>query len=169
MPLARGFNIGKLSPAQGDRAPAEPTLVRGGAGQGGATHLAQGGFGMPLRAMHPHTRALIAASAHAVILKKKVAGLYDHVAARHLRIAAECREGRVQGLDGDRSARFGGVLPELYDHGDKAFVSLDVDGPTVRGYDRGSGSAYVAQVSDRLVQLYDHGENAWFAFDVRVA
>jgi hypothetical protein len=119
--------------------------------------------------MHPHTRALVAASAHAVIIGKKVAGLYDHETQKHLRIAAECRDNRVQGLDGDRSTRFGGTLPELDDHGDKAFVSLEVDGASARGFDRVSANAYLAQVSDRLVQIYDYGENAWFAFDVQVA
>lgn len=119
--------------------------------------------------MHPHTRAMVAASAHAVIIRKKVAGVYDHAAALHRRIAAECRGDRLQGVDGDRSAIFGGALPELYDDGDKAFLPLDVDGHTARGYDRGSAGFYVAEVSDRLVQIFDHRENAWFAFDIQVA
>lgn len=118
--------------------------------------------------MQSHTRALVAAAAHAVIIGRKVAGLYDHAAARHRRIAAECRGNRLQGFDGDRAARFGGTLPELFDEADRAFVSLAVDGMTARGYDRGSGSAYEAKVTDRLVQLYDHGEGAWYAFDVQV-
>jgi hypothetical protein len=119
--------------------------------------------------MNPHIRAMVAASAHAVIIGKKVAGVYDHVAGRHLRIAAECRGDRLKGLDGDRLAKFGGTLPELYDAGDKASVTLDTDGATARGYDRSSAGFYVAQVTDRLVQLYDHNEKAWFAFDVQVA
>lgn len=117
--------------------------------------------------MRPHTRALVAASAHAVIIGRKVAGLYDHAAGRHLRIAAESRGGRLQGVDGDRSVMFGGTLPEVFDDGDKQFVSLEIDGTTARGYDRGSACTYVAEVSDRLVQLYDHGEQTWFAFDIQ--
>lgn len=119
--------------------------------------------------MLPHTRVLVAASAHAVIIGRKVAGIYDHTADRHLRIAAESRDRRVQGVDGDRSVMFGGTLPELFDDGDKMFVSMEVDGATARGYDRGSAGAYVAEVGDRLVQLYDHGEGAWFAFDIQTA
>lgn len=117
--------------------------------------------------MQPHTRALIAAAAHSIVIGRKVAGLYDHAAGRHLRIAAECRGSRVQGLDGERSAGFGGTLPELYDAADKAFISLAAEGSTVRGYDRGTDSAYVAEVTERLVQLFDHRENAWYAFDVQ--
>lgn len=117
--------------------------------------------------MLPHTRALVAASAHAVVIGRKVAGIYDHAAGRHLRIAAESRDRRVQGVDGDRSAMFGGTLPELFDDGDKMFVSMEIDGTTTRGYDRGAAGAYVAEVGDRLVQLYDHGEAAWFAFDIQ--
>jgi hypothetical protein len=48
-------------------------------------------------------------------------------------------------------------------------VSVELDGSTVRGYDRGSGGAYEAQVTERVVQLYDYAESAWFAFDVQVA
>lgn len=117
--------------------------------------------------MQSHTRALVAASAHAVVVGRKVAGVYDRAAGRHLRIAAERRGTRLQGVDGDRSVMFGGTLPELFDDGDKQFVSLEIDGATVRGYDRGSASAYVAEVSDRLVQLYDHGQQAWFTFDIQ--
>jgi hypothetical protein len=118
--------------------------------------------------MQAHTRAMIAASAHAVIIGKKVAGLYDHAADQHLRIAAECRGNRLQGLDGDRAAMFGGTLPEIRDDGDRIFVSLEIDGTTARGFDRGSAGFYEAQVSDRLVQVYDHSQSAWFAFDVQV-
>ena len=117
--------------------------------------------------MQPHTRSIVAASAYAAIIGKKVAGLYDHAAGRHLRIAAECRENRVQAFDGERAAKFGGSLPELFDEGDQAFVSLEIDGMTAHGYDRGSASSYLANVTDRLVQLYDYGQSAWFAFDVR--
>lgn len=118
--------------------------------------------------MQPHTRALVAASAHAVIIGRKVAGIYDHAAGRHLRIAAECRDNRVQALDGERSARFGGTLPELFDEVDGTFVSLEADGKRARGYDRGSGGFYLAEVTDRLVQLYDHALETWFAFDVQI-
>jgi hypothetical protein len=119
--------------------------------------------------MLPHTRALLAASAHAFITGNKVAGVYDHAAGRHLRIAAESREAHLQGFDGDRSARFGGTLPEVYDAADKAFISLELDGATARGHDRGSATSYEARVTENVVQLYDHGQSAWFAFDIQVA
>jgi hypothetical protein len=119
--------------------------------------------------MTPHIRALVAASVEAVLSGRKVAGLYDHAAGRHLRIAAESRDGAVQALDGERGTRFGGVLPELFDEGDQVFVSLEIEGTGARGYDRGSAGFYEARVSDRLVQLYDHAEGAWFAYDMQLA
>ena len=125
--------------------------------------------GMPDSVMHPHTRAMVAASAHAVMIRKKVAGIHDHTADQDLQIAAECRGNRLQGFDGDRSAKFGGTLPELYDAGDEIFVSLTVEGTTARGYDRGSAGFYVAEVSEGLVQLYDYSQSAWFAFSVQIA
>jgi hypothetical protein len=116
--------------------------------------------------MQAHTRALVAASAYAVITGKKIAGIFDHTANEQLRIAVECRGTALRGADGERGVAFGGTLPELYDDGDKAFISLEVDGASARGYDRGSQSHFVAEVSDRLIQVYDHGHSAWFAFEV---
>jgi hypothetical protein len=119
--------------------------------------------------MSPHSRAVIAAAAHAFVTSKKVAGIYDHVSGRHLQIAAEARGEHLQGFDGDRAVKFGGTLPEIYDMGDRAFISLEIEGATARGYDRGSSGAYTAIVAARLVQLYDHNQNMWFAFDINVA
>lgn len=119
--------------------------------------------------MLPHTRAMVAAAAYAFIKRKKVAGLHDHSTSRDLDIAAESRGNQLQGFDGDRSVKFGGTLPELFDAGDKTFVSFEIDGESARGYDRGSSAHYVAEVTDKRVQLYDYGESAWITFDVQEA
>ena len=124
---------------------------------------------MPGVVMFPHTRAMVAAAAYAFIVGKKVAGIHDHWSGQDLQIAAECRGSQLQGFDGDRSVKFGGTLPEIYDAGDKAFVSLEIAGSKVRGYDRGSSSSYAAEVSERLVQLYDYSQSAWFAFAIQVS
>ena len=118
--------------------------------------------------MDIHTRALFAAAAFAVISGKKAAGLHDHASGIDRRIAAECRGDRLQGFDGDRSVQFGGVLPEVYDFGDQAFISLKIEEGRAHGYDRRTASACVAQVSGGRVQLFDHAENAWFTYDVQL-
>jgi hypothetical protein len=45
---------------------------------------------------------MIAASAYAFVTGKKVAGVYDHLEKRDLRIAAEAKGDQLQGFDGDR-------------------------------------------------------------------
>lgn len=119
--------------------------------------------------MKPNTRAMIAAASFALVSGRKVAGLYDHSEGRDRRIAAESRGDRLRGFDGDRTAEFGGTLPELYDAGDKAFVSFEVDGSKVQGYDRASKGFYTAEVGEGLVQVYDHADAAWFAYDIQDA
>jgi hypothetical protein len=119
--------------------------------------------------MAPHTRSMIAAAAFAYRTGRKVAGLYDHAAARDRRIAAEFRGDRLQGFDGDRGVRFGGTLPEIFDAGEKAFVSFAVEADAIKGYDRSTSTFYTAKVSEGVVQVYDHGESAWFAYDVQDA
>jgi hypothetical protein len=119
--------------------------------------------------MQPHTRALIAASMFALITGKKVAGLYDHAAAHDLRIAAEARGNQVQAFDGERNAKFGGTLPELYDATDKAFVSLTIEGTKAQGYDRATSGFYTAEVTNDVVQIFDHAANTWFSYDIQNA
>ena len=119
--------------------------------------------------MLPHTRAMVAAAAHAFMFGNTIVGVHDHGSGRDLRIAAEAREGRLQGFDGDRSAKFDGTPFEIYDSGDGAHVSLAIDGLEARGYDRNSSSYYSLSVTDRIVQLYDHAEESWFAFTIQVA
>ena len=119
--------------------------------------------------MQPHTRAMIAAAAYAYTSGQKVAGLHDHASGRDLQIAAEARGGQLQGYDGDRGTQFGGALPELFDAGEQAYVSLEINGSEASGYDRRSSNAYTAQVSAGRVQLYDYGQGAWFTFDIQVA
>lgn len=119
--------------------------------------------------MLAHTRAMVAAAAYALIKREKVAGLHDHSSNRDLDIAAEARGNQLQGADGDRSVMFGGTLPELFDAGDKTYVSLEIEGHRAKGYDRGSSTHYQAEVTDNRVQLYDYAESVWITFDVQVA
>jgi hypothetical protein len=119
--------------------------------------------------MQPHLRAIVAASAHALVTGKKVIGLYDHMTGQHLRIAAEARAEHLQGYDGEYGARFGGTLPELRYLGTDASLHMELEDSGARGYDRSSSGHFSAKVAENLVQLYDHADGAWFAFDVRVA
>lgn len=119
--------------------------------------------------MDPHTRAILAASAFAVMTGRKVAGVHDHAVSRHLRIAAECRGERLQAFDGERAAWYDGDLPDLFDQKGQPFIFLEKDGEAVRGYDRTSDGFYTATVTDRTVQVFDHAVQAWFAFTVQIA
>lgn len=117
--------------------------------------------------MQPHTRALVAAATFAILTGRKAAGVYDHAAGRSRRIAAECRGRVVKAHDGDRGARFGGTLPDLFDEGDRAYVSLVLEGGEVRGHDHRSGGDFSARVTQALVQVYDYAEQAWFHYDIQ--
>ncbi|WP_347304404.1 hypothetical protein V5740_07320 [Croceibacterium sp. TMG7-5b_MA50] len=119
--------------------------------------------------MKPHVRAMVAAATFASVTGRKVAGIYDHAAGHDRRIAAECRGDRLQGFDGDRSAGFGGTLPEIYSTEEVTFVSFVREGDRVTGHDRGSGTSFEARVADGMVQVYDHGAGAWFSYDVQDA
>lgn len=119
--------------------------------------------------MKAHSRALVAATTFALVTGKNVAGVFDHASGQDHRIAAQARGNQVQGVDGDRSAKFGGTLPEIFDGGDRAYFSFEVTGDQAKGYDRGSAGFFEARVDKGLVQVFDHAENAWFAFDIQDA
>jgi hypothetical protein len=112
---------------------------------------------------------MVAASAHALVTGRKVAGLYDHSAGRHLRIAAEARGRSLMGFDGGRQARFGGTLPDLGDAGRPPTVWMELTGGEGRGFDRASSTHFAVKVSERTVQLFDHSRGEWFAFAVQIA
>lgn len=114
--------------------------------------------------MQPEIRAIVAASSHAFVTGKKVAGLYDQSADRHLRIAAEARGEHLQGLDGDRNVKFGGTLPELRETGTSAAIYMEVSDGETKGFDRSSAGHFTCRIEDQVVQLYDHAESAWFTF-----
>ncbi len=118
--------------------------------------------------MLPHTRAMVAAAAYAFMFGKKVAGVHDHASGCDLQIAAQARGGRLQGFDGDRQAKFNGTPFELFDAGDNAFISLEIDGLKAQGYDRHSSSHYSLSVTEQVVQFYDHTAESWFAFSIQV-
>lgn len=119
--------------------------------------------------MDPDIRAVIAAVAFACTTGKPVAGLFDHDAARDRRVAAERRDDRVKGFDGERNVAFGGTLPEIHDEGTKAYLSFTIEGDQVRGFDRASGGHFEARVGEGVVQVFDHAQGTWFAYDVQDA
>lgn len=119
--------------------------------------------------MEPRLRSRVAASVYALATGRTVAGLYDHRAAEHRRIAAEARGAHLQGYDGDLEARFGGTLPEWRDASDGTSLHLTIEGGTAQGYDRRSSSHFTAVTGDGIVQLYDHADAAWFPFSVQSA
>lgn len=115
---------------------------------------------------HAPLRALAAAAAHALVTGRKVAGLYDHAAARERAIAAECRAPSLRGHDGDRGCAFGGTLPSLHDAGSGSGFSLAHEGGRTWGR-FGTGGDFTIGLREGLVQLYDHAAAQWFAYDIR--
>ncbi|WP_261269835.1 hypothetical protein [Sphingomonas sp. LC-1] len=117
--------------------------------------------------MQSDMRAIIAASSHALVKGRKVAGLYDQAEDRHRRIAAEARGEHLQGFDGDRGVKFGGTLPEIQDNAAGGSIHFEIADGEARGYDRSSAGHFTCRIDDDLVRLYDHAVGAWFTFGVQ--
>lgn len=117
--------------------------------------------------MNSQIRALAAASAHALVTGRKVAGLYDHAEKRERAIAAECRAPSLRGFDGDRQSAFGGTLPAVHDVGSGSGFSLAHEGGRTWGRDEASGTDFTVELRDGLVQIYDHAAAQWFSYDIR--
>lgn len=117
--------------------------------------------------MQPDIRAIVAASSHALVTGRKVAGIYDQEADRHLRIAAEARGEHLQGLDGERGVKFGGTLPELRETGAGGQIYMEIGDGTARGFDRTTSSHFTCRSDKDVVQLYDHSVSAWFTYHVQ--
>jgi hypothetical protein len=122
-----------------------------------------------LARVDPHKRAIVAAAVYSIVTGRRVAGVNDQAAGRHLWIAAECLGDRVHIYDGERRAWFGGTLPELCDHDGDAFLSLTRDGATIHARDWTAAGSCTATADDRTVLIFDVDEQVSFAFAIQMA
>lgn len=116
--------------------------------------------------MIPNTRACIAYVAGKAISGAGGSNVYDHSQSRHVSIGGSVNSGSVNVYDYDRGCHFSGALPQLYDYGISAHVSLEIYGTQFKGYDYGSGHHYTGTVNGSSVSIYDYGESQHFNYNL---
>jgi hypothetical protein len=116
--------------------------------------------------MKEYTRSNIAAAAFAMVSGRSVNSVFSHDVARHRKVQATFRGGRLDAYDYDRGAYFQGDNGNLYDFGDSCHISMQINGVKVEGYHYGEGSYYEAKVSGTSVTIYDYATARWHDFSI---
>jgi hypothetical protein len=92
--------------------------------------------------------------------------VYDYSRLRHLNISGSIDENAVGVYDHERSCPFSGTLPNLYDYGTKAHLTLTIKGNSFDGYDYGGKHHFSGSVSGSSVSIYDYGEERHFSYSL---
>ncbi|MEJ2246382.1 MAG: hypothetical protein P8Y80_09955 [Acidobacteriota bacterium] len=116
--------------------------------------------------MNRHTRTCIAFVAASVISGIKATSIYDYDRSRHLNFSGTVSESNVEIYDYERSCRFGGRLPSLYDYDRNVDILLQIDKTSFSGYDYGDDAHFSGHVSNGSVSLYDNSESKYFNYSI---
>jgi len=120
--------------------------------------------------MEPNTRACIAATAGRLISGLDSSWVYDHSRSKHISIGGNIFDGCIQLYDYDRQCHFSGSGSSgdynLYDFGNQANVSLQINGNQFQGYDYDKQCHFNGSVNGNSVTLYDYGESKHFSYSV---
>lgn len=116
--------------------------------------------------MNPGTRACVAYVAGRVISGSGGSHVYDYSQSKHISIGGSINGNSVGVYDYDRGCHFSGTLPQLYDYGTSAHVSIQVNGTQLTGYDYGSGHHFSGTVNGSSISIYDHGESQHFSYSL---
>jgi hypothetical protein len=116
------------------------------------------------RMMNPNTRACVAYVAGKLISGSSSTSVYDHARSRHIRFSGSVAGSHVRIYDHDRGCHFSATLPNLYDYGRSAHVSLKINGAEFKGYDYGDGHHFSGAVKGSAVSVYDSGESTHFNY-----
>jgi hypothetical protein len=116
--------------------------------------------------VHPNTRACVAYTAAKLISGGGSSSVYDYSQSRYVNVGGSVSKSHVGVFDYERGCHFSGSLPNLYDYGRSAHVSLQIDGNSFSGFDYGDSHHFSGTVNGNSVSLYDYGEGRYFSYSV---
>lgn len=118
--------------------------------------------------MQDHTLRYIAFLVARLRGQRNSPQIYDHADNSWYLYSGSVAPGRANIYDYSRSCFVGGTgTPlSLYDYGDSAFVRLQLNGDTFRGYDFGAKHFYLGRLANSNVTIYDFGRSIWRQFSI---
>ncbi|MCP5159283.1 MAG: hypothetical protein H6975_07640 [Gammaproteobacteria bacterium] len=116
--------------------------------------------------MNPSLRACIANLAARLAGQTVNSTVYDHTQAKHIRISGNASAESVNLHEHDRDSYLTGPPSSLYDHVQRAHLSLVVQGTKLSGYDHGSRYHYSGDINGHSVIIFDHQSKTHHHYDV---
>lgn len=114
--------------------------------------------------MKPGTRACIAYIAGRASNGSAASHIYDYQQSKYISFTGTVTGDSVAVYDYDRGCYCSGTFPQVYDYGDHAHISLEMNDTGFRGYDYGSGHHFSGTVNGAGVSIYDYGESKYFSY-----
>ncbi|WP_063897285.1 hypothetical protein [Caballeronia zhejiangensis] len=118
--------------------------------------------------MDKGTRACVAFVVGSVIGSPGRTSVYDYSRSTYIQFGGTVDGENVNVYDHERGCHFSGTLPQVYDYGTGAHVSIEINGSNFSGYDFGAGHHFNGTVNGANVQLYDFDASEYFNFQLRL-
>ena len=114
--------------------------------------------------MNPSARASIAYVAARVITGKDSGHIYDYSQTKYINIAGSVGGKSVSVFDYSRKCYFSGQLPSLYDYGQGAYVTININGSSFSGFNYRTKSHFTGTISGSNVSFYDYEVRQYFNY-----
>ncbi|NDU91481.1 MAG: hypothetical protein G3I10_02520 [Ferrovum sp.] len=101
--------------------------------------------------MHPNTRACLAYIASKLVNESTSAFVYDYSQSKRLNFSGSVGQTSVSLYDHERGCYITGALSNLYDHDQKGYVSLSINGSQLSGYDFAGSHQFCGSVDGSSV------------------
>src|SRR4051794_27440355 len=106
--------------------------------------------------MRDQARRAVAYVAGHLIAGRDSSSIYDVGVRAYFNFSGTVEEDNVSVYDHAEATHITGALPNLFHHGHRSHLTLDVDGQNFSGYDFLSGAHFSGHVSASSLALYDY-------------
>jgi hypothetical protein len=120
--------------------------------------------------MLPHVRLAVAYIAGRLVSGIASCNVFDHLRPGSVGMSGQCSSAKVHVFDYENSCfiegRLLGTGYQLFHHGERCHVQMNVNGNMFEGFDFGSSRAFNGKMEGRTVALFDKDFGEWFYYTI---
>ncbi len=115
--------------------------------------------------MNSNSRACVAYIA-ANLCGANASSVYDYSRSKTISISGSVDSNNVHIYDYDRGCHVSGSPNNLYDYGNKRYITLTMHNSKFSGYDYHTRSHYSGRVNGNSVSIYDYETSSYYSYRV---
>ncbi len=116
--------------------------------------------------MKPHVRRTIAYIAACVILNKRSTAIFDYATSKYYSFLINLSQSGIAVYDYEQRCHISGGYTSLYHYGERAYISLSIDGERFSGFDYGEHCYFSGSVSGNSVSMFDYSVSSYFNYSI---